>query len=61
MNNFITALIIFILGILAYVYIAFPIRNYLCHLDGMRASYYNYGCVIDREQHKELANDIRKP
>lgn len=53
MNNFITALVVFIVAILTYVYVAFPIRNYLCQLDGMRASYYNYGCVINKE-HKEL-------
>ena len=54
MNDFITALAIFILAALAYIYIAFPIKDYLCKLDGMRASYYNYGCVIDNPQHKEI-------
>lgn len=53
MNNFITALAIFIVAILIYVYVVFPIRDYLCKLDGMRASYYNHGCVIIKEQSKE--------
>lgn len=56
MRDFITALALFIIAMLAYTYIAFPIKDYLCSLDGMKASYYNYGCVI-KYQPREASYD----
>lgn len=32
--------------VLVYFYIIFPVHNYLCEREGMRASHFVRGCVI---------------
>ena len=55
MKDYITALALFVIAI--YTFIAFPFKDYLCSLDGMRASYYNHGCITTKEQLRRFAND----
>ena len=46
MKNFLTYFIMAVGLVLAYFYIIFPIRNYLCEQENMRASHLVQGCVI---------------